>query len=57
MNNSLAHDPGKRDPIFGQDHAQQQESSARRSTSVACGAPSANLRSRRAAADARATAV
>jgi hypothetical protein len=48
MNNSLGHDPEKWEPIFGQDHAQNEESSARgRQPGVAYGTPSSNFRSRR----------
>jgi hypothetical protein len=58
MNNSLGHDPEKAcpgldpgwEPVFGQDHAENEESSARRrQPGVAYGTPSSNFRSRRRA--------
>jgi hypothetical protein len=48
MNNSLEHDPEKWEAVFGQDHAQNKESSTReRQPGVAYGTPSSNFRSRR----------
>jgi hypothetical protein len=48
MNNSLEHDPEKWEPVFGQDHAENEESSARgHQPGVAYGTPSSNFRSRR----------